>query len=210
MGWFFNRTPETPTQQFGASNSAYGMAPSAGMGSMGGAYGGMQNGMMDPYAMQQMQQNPFMQQMANDPVIATSRLLDYYDPMGAFIVSTQFPVMMDLMAELITLSLKDFFQNVRLTAGEDGAISLDVATLPSNIATLSPENLSLTLGRLVSSAQNQIQINQQGKQMLLQAHNPMMNNQPGFFGSVLGGLLGNQMQQQGGLGAMGMGAAALV
>jgi hypothetical protein len=118
--------------------------------------------------------------------------------------------MMDLMAEMMTLSLKDFFQNVKLTAGEDGSISLDTASLPSNIATLSPENLSLTLGRLQSAAQGQLQMNQQGKQMLLQAHNPMMNNQPGFFGSVLGGLLGNQMQQPGGLGAMGMGAAALM
>ena len=205
MGWFFNRGSETPTQQFGASNSM-------GMTGMGG-YGmqtGMGAGMMDPMMMQQMGQNPMMQQMANDPVIATSRLLQYYDPLNQFIVANQFSMMMDLVAEIVTLSLKDFFSNVQLAAGEDGKLSLDTTTLPANIATLSPENLALTLQTLRQSAQQQLQMNQQQTQMLLQAHNPMMNNQPGFFGSLVGGLLGQQMQQQGGMGAMGAAGAALI
>ena len=201
MGWFFNRNSETPTQQFGASNSM-------GMGAMGGY--GMQQGMMDPMQMQMAGQNPFMQQMANDPVIATSRLLQYYDPLNQFIVANQFSMMMDLVAEIVTLSLKDFFSNVQLAAGEDGKLSLDTTTLPSNISTLSPENLALTLQTLRQSAQQQLQMNQQQTQMLLQAHNPMLNNQPGFFGSLVGGLLGQQMQNQGGMGAMGAGAAALI
>lgn len=205
MGWFFNRNNETPTQQFGASNS---MGMGGAMGGMGGY--GMQQGMMDPMQMQMAGQNPFMQQMANDPVIATSRLLQYYDPLNQFIVANQFSMMMDLVAEIVTLSLKDFFSNVQLAAGEDGKLSLDTTTLPANISTLSPENLALTLQTLRQSAQQQLQMNQQQTQMLLQAHNPMMNNQPGFFGSLVGGLLGQQMQNQGGMGAMGAGAAALI
>jgi len=205
MGWFFNRNNETPTQQFGASNSM-------GMTGMGGygMQGGMQQGMMDPMQMQMAGQNPFMQQMANDPVIATSRLLQYYDPLNQFIVANQFSMMMDLVAEIVTLSLKDFFSNVQLAAGEDGKLSLDTTTLPANISTLSPENLALTLQTLRQSAQQQLQMNQQQTQMLLQAHNPMMNNQPGFFGSLVGGLLGQQMQNQGGMGAMGAAGAALI
>tara|TARA_Y100000361_G_scaffold153975_1_gene177532 strand:+ start:7091 stop:7714 length:624 start_codon:yes stop_codon:yes gene_type:complete len=205
MGWFFNRNNDTPTQQFGASNSM-------GMTGMGGygMQGGMQQGMMDPMQMQMAGQNPFMQQMANDPVIATSRLLQYYDPLNQFIVANQFSMMMDLVAEIVTLSLKDFFSNVQLAAGEDGKLSLDTTTLPANISTLSPENLALTLQTLRQSAQQQLQMNQQQTQMLLQAHNPMMNNQPGFFGSLVGGLLGQQMQNQGGMGAMGAAGAALI
>ena len=205
MGWFFNRNNDTPTQQFGASNSM-------GMTGMGGygMQGGMQQGMMDPMQMQMAGQNPFMQQMANDLVIATSRLLQYYDPLNQFIVANQFSMMMDLVAEIVTLSLKDFFSNVQLAAGEDGKLSLDTTTLPANISTLSPENLALTLQTLRQSAQQQLQMNQQQTQMLLQAHNPMMNNQPGFFGSLVGGLLGQQMQNQGGMGAMGAAGAALI
>ena len=218
MGWFFNRSNEAPTQQFGASNNMGAMGAMGGMSGMSGMSGmngyGMQQGMggmMDPMQMQMMGQNPMMQQMANDPVIATSRLLQYYDPLNTFIVANQFGMVMDLVSEIVALSLKDFFSNVQLAAGEDGKLSLDTSTLPSNIATLSPENLALSLQNIRQSAQSQLQMNQQQTQMLLQAHNPMLNNQPGFFGSVLGGLLGNQMQQHGGLGGMGaMGAGALL
>jgi len=217
MGWFFNKTNEAPTQQFGsANNMGMGMAGMTGMNGMSGmGYGntGMQQGMggmMDPMQMQMMGQNPMMQQMANDPVIATSRLLQYHDPMSTFIVSNEFSMVMDLISEIVALSLKDFFSNVQLAAGEDGKLSLDVATLPAHIATLSPENLALSLNNIRQQAQQQLQMNQQQTQMLLQAHNPMLNNQPGFFGSVLGGLLGNQMQQSGGLGGMGVAGAALL
>ena len=161
--------------------------------------------------MQMMQQNPMMQQMANDPVMATSRLLQYYDPVSAFIVSANFAGSMNLIGEVMTMALKDFFANVKLTTDEEGKISLDLATLPTNIATMSAENLALSLQGLQSSAQQQLQMNNQQTQMLLQAHNPLAQNQPGFFGSMIGTLLGNQIQQQGGMGSMGaMGAAALV
>tara|TARA_Y100000004_G_C8926000_1_gene417667 strand:+ start:315 stop:947 length:633 start_codon:yes stop_codon:yes gene_type:complete len=208
MGWFFNRSETTaPAQTFGSSNNSMG-----GLGAMGG-YGmnGMMGGGMDPMQMQMMQQNPMMQQMANDPVMATSRLLQYYDPVSAFIVSANFAGSMNLIGEVMTMALKDFFANVKLTTDEDGKISLDLATLPTNIATMSAENLALSLQGLQASAQQQLQMNNQQTQMLLQAHNPMATNQPGFFGSMIGTLLGNQIQQQGGMGGMGaMGAAALV
>jgi len=211
MGWFFNRNETTtPAQTFGSSNNAMG-----GYGGMGmSGYGmqqnnGMMGGGMDPMQMQMMQQNPMMQQMANDPVMATSRLLQYYDPVSSFIVSHQFATTMNLVGEVMTMALKDFFANVKLTTDEDGKISLDMSTLPSNIATMSAENLALTLQGLQGAANQQLQMNSQQTQMLLQAHNPMAQNQPGFFGSMLGTILGQQMQQPGmGMGAMG--AAALV
>jgi hypothetical protein len=55
-------------------------------------------------------------------------------------------------------------------------------------------------------------MNQQQIQMLLQMHNPLLSGQqqPGFFGSLLGSMIGNQAQGMGGYGAMGAGAAALL
>ena len=87
-----------------------------------------------------------------------------------------------------------------------------MTTLPTNIATMSAENLALTLQSLQGAANQQLQMNQQQTQMLLSAHNPMLSgqNQPGFFGSMLGTILGQQMQQ-GGMPSMGtMAAGALV
>ena len=94
MGWF-SSSNDAPTQQFGAP-STFG-APAMGMG--GGMM--MNNGMagqMDPMAMQQMAQNPMMQAMANDPVQATARLLQYNDPIAAFIQTNSMGLLMDLFS----------------------------------------------------------------------------------------------------------------
>lgn len=201
MGWFSRSSETTPTQQFGA--------PTMG-GGMYGMQSGMQNGMMDPMQMQMMGQNPMMQAMANDPIQATARLLQYQDPMADFIQTNQMGVLLDLIGEVVTLALKDFFTAITLTADGDGNLSIDNNSLPSSLVSMSPENLRLTLQSLQTACLQQSQMNQQQIQMLLAAHNPMLQNQPGFFGSLLGGMLGNQVQNQGGMGAMGAAGMAML
>tara|TARA_R110002153_G_scaffold55813_2_gene154707 strand:- start:4692 stop:5333 length:642 start_codon:yes stop_codon:yes gene_type:complete len=206
MGWFGNKDT-MPTQQFGAP-TMNGM--NNGMNSMGGMNG---MGMMDQSMMgMQMAQNPMMQQMANDPVTATARLLALSDPMAQFMTTQNMPMVMDLIGEIVKLSMKEFFSSVKFKLDETtGLLSLDASSLPANITTMSPENLSLTMTRLQSSAQQTLQMNEQQRQMFLQAHTMggMMNpqQQPGFFGNLLGGMLGNQVQQQGGLGNVARTAA---
>jgi len=200
MGWF-SRNNDEPTQQFGAPTT---------FGAMGGAGYGMQNGMMDPMQMQMMGQNPMMQQMANDPIQATARLLQYTDPVSQFIQGNNMGVLLDLLGEVMTLALKDFFSAITLTTDDNGNITIDSNSLPTSLVSMSPENLRLTLQNLQSSCQTQTQMNQQQIQMLLAAHNPLLNNQPGFFGSLLGGMLGNQMQQHGGMSAMGTAGMAML
>jgi hypothetical protein len=202
MGWFSRNSETTPTQQFGA--------PTMG-GGMYGMQSGMQgNGMMDPMQMQMMGQNPMMQAMANDPIQATARLLQYQDPMADFIQTNQMGVLLDLIGEVVTLALKDFFTAITLTADGDGNLSIDNNSLPSSLVSMSPENLRLTLQSLQTACLQQSQMNQQQIQMLLAAHNPMMSNQPGFFGSLLGGMLGNQVQSHGGMGTMGAAGMAML
>ena len=201
MGWF-SRNNEQPTQQFGAPTT---------FGTAGGMGYGMQNsGMMDPMQMQMMGQNPMMQAMANDPIQATARLLQYNDPVSQFIQGNNMGVLLDLIGEVMTLALKDFFTAVSLTTDESGNITIDSNSLPTSLVSMSPENLRLTLQSLQSACQTQTQMNQQQIQMLLAAHNPLLNNQPGFFGSLIGGMLGNQMQQHGGMGAMGTAGMAML
>tara|TARA_R100001460_G_scaffold67554_2_gene107976 strand:+ start:4087 stop:4704 length:618 start_codon:yes stop_codon:yes gene_type:complete len=205
MGWF-SKSNDTPTQQFGAPTMG------AGMSGMGYGMNGMMGGGMDPMQMQMMQQNPLMQQMANDPIQATARLLQYQDPIASFIQTNQMGVLLDLLNEVITLSLKEFFTSVTFTPDADGKLTLDTNSLPTGLISMSSENLRLTLQSLQSACMQQTQLNQQQIQMLLSAHNPLLSgqNQPGFFGSLLGGLVGTHMQQQG-MPSMGaMGAAALV
>ena len=208
MGLFgFGNAKQPPAQQFGAPSLA---AQYGGMNGMQQGYGQQQqNPMMNGGAMgmMQQQQNPMMQQAASDPILATSQLLSLHDPMSMFVVSQNMALVLDLVGEIMMLSIKEFFNNVSFTVA-DGKMSLDAASLPTELSTLSPENLALTLQKAQGSAQNALNQNQQQLQMFLQAHQQGMmmtqmngqQQQPGFFGSMLGGLMGNAMQQNGGFG----------
>ena len=170
---------------------------------------GMGMGMGMDATMMNMQaaQNLMMQQMANDPITATARLLALNDPVARFLTTDNIGLVMDLIGEVVRLSMKEFFTSVSFLQDESGVIKLDPSSLPASINTLSPENLNLTMTKLKASAQNTLQMNEQQRQMFLQAHTMGMamnpQQQPGFFGSLLGGMLGNQVQQQGGFGQDG-------
>ena len=205
MGLFGFGNKNEPAQQFGAPS----LAAQQGFGGMNQQYGGMNNGMM---GMMQATQNPMMQQAANDPVLATSQLLQLYDPVSSFVISQNMALVLDLVGEIMMLSIKEFFNNVSFKIDGE-TLTLDTSTLPQDLATLSPENLALTLQKAQGAAQSVLNANQQQLQMFLAAHQQgmMMNNmqqqnQPGFFGSLLGGMMGNAVQQNGGFGqTMGQG-----
>ena len=194
MGWF-SKDNSTPTQQFGTP-TAYG-----GMNGMNGMNGMGNQGGMGAMMMSQQAQNPMMQQMANDPVTATARLLDFNDPVADFIVSQNFAMLVELFGGVVTLAVKEFFSSVKFKLDGEHYV-IDTSSMPSQLATMSPENLQLTLQQVQNNVNMGIQQNQQQQQMFLMAHNPMLaqQQQPGFFGSLLGGMLGNQVQQQGGFG----------
>jgi len=194
MGWFSKNDNTQASTQFGSPTGMNGMGMGMGAGMGGG---------MDTMMMMQQSQNPMMQQMANDPITATARLLQLNDPVAQFITTQNIGLLMDLVGEVVRLSIKEFFTSVQFVQDGDNII-LNTATLPAQINTLSPENLGLTMTRLQSSAQQTLAMNEQQRQMFLQAHsmgiamNPQQ--QPGFFGNLLGGIIGNQVQQQGGFG----------
>tara|TARA_R100001510_G_C7656346_1_gene216246 strand:- start:943 stop:1581 length:639 start_codon:yes stop_codon:yes gene_type:complete len=206
MGWFSK--DNSTTTQFGGTQQFGGQQGMNGMG-MNGMNNGM-NGGMGAMMMSQQAQNPMMQQMANDPITATARLLDFNDPVSDFIVSQNFAMLIELMGSVVTLAMKEFFTNVKFKIDGDHYV-IDPSSMPTQLSTMSPENLQLTLQQVQNNVNMGIQQRMQQQQMFLMAHNPMslQNNQPGFFGSLLGNMLGNQVQQQGGMGnAMKNGAMA--
>ena len=200
----FSRNDNTQTStQFGSPTGMNAMGMGAGAAGIS----------MDPTMMMMQQtQNPMMQQMANDPITATARLLQLNDPVAQFITTDNIGLLMDLVGEVVRLSIKEFFTNVEFKQDGD-KIVLNPATLPTAINTLSPENLGLTMTRLQSAAQQTLATNQQQRQMFLQAHSMGMamnpQTQPGFFGNLIGGLIGNQVAQQGGFGQTAAKGAAM-
>ena len=199
MGWFSRSDNTQASTQFGSPTGMNGMSMGAGMG-------------MDPMMMMQQTQNPMMQQMANDPITATARLLQPHDPVAQFITPQNIGLLMELVGEVVRLSIKEFFSSVQFVQDGD-KIVLNTATLPAAINTLSPENLGLTMTKLQSSAQQTLAMNEQQRQMFLQAHSMGMSmnpqQQPGFFGSLIGNMLGSQVQQQGGFGNVAKAGATM-
>lgn len=182
MGLFGFGNKAQPAQQFGAptvtaQNQAYGNNM-MGMGNMGAM------GMM------QQAQNPMMQQAANDPIVATSQLLAMYDPVSNFVVSQNMALVLNLVGEIVQLSIKEFFNSVSFKI-EGEKLSLDAGSMPSELATMSQENLALTLQTAQSAAQNVLNANQQQLQMFLAAHqqgmmmNNMQQNQPASLATCL-------------------------
>jgi hypothetical protein len=205
MGWF-SRGNEQPAQQFGTPNMGAGMTGNAMMG-MGGA-GMMGNDM----AMMQMaqQQNPMLQQMANDPVVATARLLELRDPIAAFMMTQNMALLLDLIGDVVTLSMKEFMSTVKFKVDGDYYV-LDQTSL-GQFSTMSPENLNLTLTRLQSAAQQTLAMNQQQRQFFLQAHTMGggATQQSGFFGNLIGSALGNQIQNGNAANMMKAGAGLVI
>ena len=100
MGWF-SKNNEAPAQTFGTPTyGGMGMANQMGGGNNAMMGGGGMGAMM----MSQQAQNPMMQQMANDPITATARLLDFNDPVSDFIVSQNFAMLIELMGGVVTLA----------------------------------------------------------------------------------------------------------
>jgi len=206
MGWF-SRGNEQPAQQFGTPNMSAGMTGNPMMG-MGGA-GMMGNDM----AMMQMaqQQNPMLQQMANDPVVATARLLELRDPIAAFMMTQNMALLLDLIGDVVTLSMKEFMSTVKFKIDGDHYV-LDPTSL-GQFSTMSPENLNLTLTRLQSAAQQTLAMNQQQRQFFLQAHTMgggAAAQQTGFFGNLIGSALGNQIQNGNAANMMKAGAGLVI
>lgn len=201
MGLFGRNNNQPQPQQFGVGAMG-GMGMGMGQQPQGMAWGMSQQ--QDPTAMMAFAQNPMMQQQANDPVIATSRLLGLHDPVSAFVVTQNMGLVMDLISEVVMLSLKEFFAAATLKQ-EGDHMKVDFASMPQQLQTLSQENLALTLQQVQQAAQSTITANQQQIQMLLMAHQQggMMaqQQQPGFFGNLIGGMMGNAIQNQGGFGA---------
>jgi len=208
MGWFSK--DNSTTTQFGGTQQFGGQQGMNGMGMNGMGMNNNMNGGMGAMMMSQQAQNPMMQQMANDPITATARLLDFNDPVSDFIVSQNFAMLIELMGSVTTLAMKEFFTNVKFKIDGDHYV-IDTGSMPTQLSTMSPENLQLTLQQVQNNVNMGIQQRMQQQQMFLMAHNPMamQQNQPGFFGSLLGNMLGGQVQQQGGMGsAMKNGAIA--
>ena len=146
---------------------------------------GQQGGMAQPTG-----QNPFMsgmmtnqqQQMMQQPVAPPSdmeiqlALMRSVAPLDRFIIGSQMATFVQMMNDIMTFSLLEILKTAKFNIDEDdGKFSLDIASLPTNLQTMSAENITGQFTALQSqSHQNIQQAEMQQQQIIAMAQQSMM------------------------------------
>ena len=172
-----------------------------------------QNGMMG-----QASQNPFMsgmaggmgmnaQQMGQQSVQPPSEaevqmaLMKSLAPIDRFIASNQMSMLLETLNTLVSYSVLEILKNATFVINEDeGTMKLDIASLPSNLQTMSAENVTGNFTALQSTSQQNIQqAEMQQQQIMAFAQQSMMGGalnaaltNDGFMDKA-GGAAGNFM-----------------
>ena len=79
------------------------------------------------------------------------------------------PVFVEMLSNITTFSLLNVLKNATFTMDEEtGSLSLDVTSMPSDLQTLSAENIIAQLNSLQNTSMQIIQQAEQERQMILQ------------------------------------------
>ena len=175
---------------FGGSQTQQQSAPSLNLGLAGGQqtmqpqFGGF-NGA------QQQQQNPFMAGMGvpQGPVMPPSELeiiamlQQTSTPVDAWLATGGLQQVLGVISGLITLNLIEFFRNAKFVDDGDDGLKVDVSSLPSEMQTMSVENITAELGNLQAAANTTVQNSIGRQQQILQyAQQSMMG---GMFSAAM-------------------------
>jgi hypothetical protein len=117
-------------------------------------------------------------------------------PVDAWVAGNNFQQMLGVISSLVTLNLVTFFRDARFVDDGNDGLKLDISSLPSDMQTMSAENVTAALSQLqqaanqavVESVGRQQQILVMGQQSML---NSLMNNEGVLerAGQATGGLM---------------------
>jgi len=143
----------------------------------GFAQGGMTQGFMGGMGMSQHQMGMMGQPMA-PPSEAEIQLalMKTLAPMDRFIGSAQMGTMLQLLNDLVSFSVLEILKSATFVINEDeGTMKMDIASLPSNLQTMSAENVTGQFSSLqMASQQNIQQAEMQQQQIAALAQQSMM------------------------------------
>tara|TARA_R110002051_G_scaffold104342_1_gene176792 strand:+ start:7030 stop:7710 length:681 start_codon:yes stop_codon:yes gene_type:complete len=159
---------------------------------------GMMGGMgMNPQQ-QMMMQNGQMTPPSEMEILAA--LMESQNPIHRFIAEGGLGSIIDLIATATSLSMMNILKDATFVIDEDeGGMKLDVATLSTDLQTLSVENVNMLLTNMVSQSQQTVQqAEMQRQQIMAMAQHSMM-----------GGALSAAMQDEGMMNKMGGGIGSV-
>jgi len=156
-------------------------------------------------------QQQWQQQQAPPPpseMELMNALLQSQNPIHRFIASGGLASVIELVATATSLSLLNVLKDATFVLDDDeGAMRLDVASLPDSLKTLSAENVGMVLNQMVNSSQQTIQQAEMQRQQILAmsqqsamgaklsaalADENTLEKAGNFFGNVAGRALGSR------------------
>jgi hypothetical protein len=84
-------------------------------------------------------------------------MLGTLQPIDRFIISQNMPVFIEMLSNITTFSLLNILKNCTFSLDEEGVLALEVTSLPSDLQTLSAENIIAQLNSLQNTAMQSIQ-----------------------------------------------------
>jgi len=207
--------PMNGTMNLSMTGAPMGGGYSGGYGGLGAAStiqsqqpNGFMGGMMGGMGVNQQQQQMMYNQQFTPPteMEIMNALLQSQNPIHRFIADGGLGSLIDLMATATSLSVLAILKDAKFVINEDdGVMELDLTNLPTEIQTLSAENVGMLLNQMVSTSSQTIQQAEMERQQILTLANQsmmggalsaamadegMMNKVGGGIGSVARGLIG--------------------
>ncbi len=161
------------------------------------------SGMAGGMGMNQQQMNQMGQQSMQPPSEAEIQmaLMKSLAPTDRFIISQQMSTLLSMLNDLVSFSVLEILKGATFVINEDeGTMKLDVTSLPSNLQTMSAENVTGQFSAMqMTSQQNIQQAEMQQQQIMAFAQQSMMGGaltaamaNDGFMDKA-GGAAGNFM-----------------
>ncbi len=187
-----NNQPTTSAFSLGASSySAPASQPAPTMGQSFGA------GILGGAGVNPQYMNAPMTPPSETEVLAA--MLQTLQPIDRFIVSQNMPVFIEMLSNITTFSLLNVLKNCTFALDDEGVLALEVTSLPSDLQTLSAENIIAQLNSMQNMSMQSIQnAEQQRQQIKAMADQSLMQ---GMLGAAMAdpGIMENAGQAVGGM-----------
>ena len=187
-----NNQPSANTFSLGASSYS---APTASpMGQVGQSFGG---GILGGAGVNPAYMNAPVAPPSETDILAA--MLGTLQPIDRFIVSQNMPVFIEMLSNITTFSLLNVLKNCTFSLDDEGVMALEVTSLPSDLQTLSAENIIAQLNSMQNMAMQTIQnAEQQRAQIKAMADQSLMQ---GMLGAAMAdpGMMENAGQAVGGM-----------
>ena len=208
MGLFGNNNAQVPN---GALNLSASGAPM--MGTQQQVFGASPNmfNQQNAFGAQGGMGASFAQGMGvpNQPVAPPSEteilihLMNSNVPVEKWLAGQNFQNVVNMLSSMVTLCIHNYFKNAKFVADDDGNLQIDVTSLPTDVQTVSPENVLMDLQQVQNAAQQSVQQCQMTQQQIMAISNQSL------MSSALGHAMNEGMFTKG-LSAMGSGIRGFV